>query len=113
MKLTKEQRAELKDLYDTGDSLGENEYHQAIYKLLGSIPALLADLEEAEAAIEAAVEPYKPLISAGMYQFLSDVITSAGLLRHGKTDKGLAERISNRAMMFMGAVSALSAKEAP
>lgn len=113
MKLTKEQRAELKDLYATGDALGVDEYHQAIYKLLGSIPGLLADLEEAEAAIETAVEPYKPFISAVMYQFLSDVITSVGLLSHGKTDKGLAERINDRATMFMGAVSALSAKEVP
>lgn len=72
-----------------------------------------SDTSALSAAIEAAVEPYKPLISAGMYQFLSDVVTSAGVLRHGKTDKGLSERISASAMMFMGVVAALSAKEAP
>lgn len=30
-------------------------------------------------------------------QFLSDVVTAAGLLRHGKTDKGLADRINDGA----------------
>lgn len=28
-------------------------------------------------------------------QFLTDVLTAAGLLYHGKTDKGLAQRISD------------------
>jgi len=32
-----------------------------------------------------------------MLQFLTDVVTAAGLLSHGKTDKGLAQRISSDA----------------
>lgn len=35
-------------------------------------------------------------------QFLSDVVTAAGLLRHGKTDKALATRISDKAYALMG-----------
>lgn len=34
-------------------------------------------------------------------QFITDVITAAGLLYHGKTDKGLAERISCYAFNLM------------
>ena len=30
-------------------------------------------------------------------QFLTDVVTAAGLLAHGRTDKGLAKRISEQA----------------
>lgn len=35
--------------------------------------------------------------NTGMLQFLTDVVTAAGLLSHGKTDKALAKRISDRA----------------
>lgn len=36
------------------------------------------------------------------YQFLSDVVTAAGLLRYGKRDRGLAERIGRFAFDKMG-----------
>jgi hypothetical protein len=35
------------------------------------------------------------LFDAETTQFLVDVLTAAGLLYHGKTDKGLAQRISD------------------
>lgn len=34
-------------------------------------------------------------------RFLTDAMTAAGLLRHGKTDKGLASRISSASMEYM------------
>ena len=37
------------------------------------------------------------LFDVETFQFLTDVITSAGLLYYGKTDKGLAQRISDGA----------------
>lgn len=44
-----------------------------------------------------------------MRQFLSAVITASGLLSYGKTDKGLARRINNDAVLFMGTVAAIEA----
>lgn len=44
---------------------------------------------------EAALKPGSP--DKEMLQFLTDVVTAAGLLEHGKQSKALAERISNGA----------------
>jgi hypothetical protein len=41
-----------------------------------------------------------------MLQFLSDVVTAAGLLSHGKTDKGLARRIADEAYRILAATPA-------
>lgn len=67
----------------------------------------------AYAALKAeAVEPYKLFTSNVMKQFLTDVITASGLLSYGKTDKGLAKRINDRAIIVSNAIFDLSAKEA-
>ena len=36
----------------------------------------------------------EPVARVRLLQFLTDVVTAAGLLAHGKRDKGLSERIS-------------------
>lgn len=63
-------------------------------------------------------EPEQPITSAGgnyfeigrevrtepsikFRQFLTDVITTAGLVAHGKQDKKLAERLASEAIRFM------------
>ena len=42
-----------------------------------------------------------PCTAVEFKQFLTDVITAAGLLEHGKQSKGLAERISTTAVKYM------------
>lgn len=44
-------------------------------------------------------------------QFLADVHTAAGLLYHGRTDKGLASRLSKQVMEYYEHVSENQLKE--
>lgn len=48
-------------------------------------------------AEEEAARLRRILGTADLPQFLTDVTTAAGLLEHGKRDKGLAKRIADRA----------------
>lgn len=70
----------------------------------------LYDQSALEAAIAEEVEPYKLFTSNVMKQFLTDVITASGLLSYGKTDKGLAKRLNDRAITVSKAVFDIAAK---
>ena len=60
----------------------------------------LPQMDVAKMAWEAALKAQasEPVVFT---QFLTDVITCAGLLSHGKRDKGLAKRISDEACRLM------------
>lgn len=58
------------------------------------------ECEAEEALFASGVESGKRSAKAALFdvettQFLTDVLTAAGLLYHGKTDKALAQRISD------------------
>ena len=62
------------------------------------VPLVEATCDELRSALDGdAVEP------VAFSQFLSDVVTAAGLLSHGKQSKALATRISEAAMRYMAA----------
>lgn len=61
--------------------------------------------ETDEGAIALYEHPPAPSVPAGWRQFLTDVITAAGLLKYGKRDKGLADRIGSFAFDAMRAAA--------
>lgn len=72
-----------------------------------SMEGILIQLREVLAAMGMTAEEWAAVYAAAApttktRQFLSDVVTAAGLLRHGKTDKALAQRISDGAYALMG-----------
>ena len=73
-------------------------------KMLQVEAAHTIELRAYEVAVEKLAERIKQLeaerVPGG---FLSDVITAAGLVRHGKRDKGLSERLSIAAMSMLAA----------
>jgi hypothetical protein len=66
----------------------------------GTLHKIAASLRAALAA-----QPAEP-VAIEELQFLTDVVTAAGLLYHGKTSKALAERISEFAMSKRGRLHA-------
>jgi len=63
--------------------------------------------EARQLAMQAWNERTEPA-DVAVLQFLTDVVTAAGLLTHGKTDKALARRIGDAAFAMRGRFSGLN-----
>jgi len=92
------------DMWHSSDDASLREYRAA--ELMAGLLQELADAPEVLTATNPAqissLEP-APSVPDGWRPFLTDVITAAGLLEHGKRDKGLAGRIGKFAFAAMRA----------
>ena len=107
------------DLLKVGDELekrGLTVMAEELRSEARSMEGVLIPLREVLSAMSMTAEEWSAVYAAaaapttGTRQFLSDVVTAAGLLRHGKTDKALAQRISDGAYALMGVPEGPNAK---
>ena len=79
----------------------EYQTHAALVATLeAEVTRLRAVNAELRASISRQVQVDTNQEPAAFLQFLSDVVTAAGLLSHGRQSKALAERIAEAAMQY-------------
>ena len=93
----------IEDLGDEGRDVDSEiciKAHDALRNIIAT-PATIPDADHCAHVLTMVV----PDRSKEFSQFLTSVITAAGLLAYGKRSKGLASYLSDKAMMYMLAAS--------
>jgi len=72
--------------------------------MTNQVPLFIEFINKHEGLLKDELEIMQLFDTKDFTQFLSDVLTAAGLVSHGKQSKGLGKRLSNKVMLYYGLI---------